>query len=137
MATTNLTEKKIRKIFEEMLKKHEELLTGVITDANTVLMQKLDGLSREVADIKSKVRKIEKTQYDLQHNIEVMEEIYDEKIKSCGERMNTFIGETNNKLREIEDRSRRNNLRIDGVEEDEENETWERTKEKVKDLFER
>ena len=39
-----------------------------------------------------------------------------------------------NKLIELEDRSRRNNIRIDGIEDDQ-NETWDSCEEKVQKLF--
>ncbi|XP_065639372.1 uncharacterized protein LOC136072192 [Hydra vulgaris] len=63
---------------------------------------------------------------------------YQEKINPSGSeitKVNSEFLNIKNKLREMEDRSRRNNLRVDGVKENE-NESWEETKSKVKKLFE-
>ncbi|XP_065650972.1 uncharacterized protein LOC136079179 [Hydra vulgaris] len=47
---------------------------------------------------------------------------------------NTDLKKINSKLREIEDRTRRNNLRVDGIKEDD-NETWLESEQKVKEVF--
>ncbi|XP_065679038.1 uncharacterized protein LOC136093740 [Hydra vulgaris] len=63
---------------------------------------------------------------------------YQKKINPSGcetTKLNSEFLNIKNKLREMEDRSRRNNLRTDGVKENE-NESYEETESKVKKLFE-
>ena len=110
----------IRDLFREMFTKHEENIIKIIAANNKIISDRLEKLEEKVNDIQES---LEYTESELKTNINKLEE----QQKLINEQMK-------DKLREIEDRSRRNNLRIDGIKESE-NENWEDTDRKVTDFF--
>ena len=71
----------------------------------------------------------------MQESLEFTEVEMKEKISRVEMKQTSELSTLKNKIRDLEDRSRRNNLRIDGVAESL-NETWETTEKKVMDVFE-
>ena len=106
----------------------------MITDNIEVTNDRLDRILQDVADLKQsleftqeqmkeEINKIKKDLEDLDKNInEVQQDLLDSKYVSS-------------KLIELEDRSRRNNLRIDGIDE-KPNETWDKCEARVQELTE-
>ena len=139
MGSTNITTEDIKKIFQDMFKQHQEATTKkqeemfrshdksimqLISENTTLTNQALDSLSKEITDLKE----------NLEFTSEETEEKFsklNEKITSMGRNLFSLkkdievIQATNpswaieikNKLVDLEDHSRRNNLRINGMKE--------------------
>ena len=86
------------------------------------LQEQIKELKKEVTDLKSSV---EHTDADLNDLSDRVDEIYDYQVDP------EYV---TNKLIDLEDRSRRNNLRIDGISESR-NETWEECEEEIQKVF--
>ena len=130
---TTLNEKKltqlIRKIFQEEFKKQEAHITNIISSNFKITMEEITKsqeqikeLKKEMTDLKSSV---EHTYADLNDLSDLVDEIYDYQVDP------EYVA---NKLIDLEDRSRRNNLRIDGISESR-NETWEECEEEIQKVF--
>ena len=115
----NITEK-LEKMIERKLKEHEENIAKIIS-ANTILINK------RFEEINEKIS-------DFRESLEYTEKELKEEIKSVKEQCEIDNQMLRNKLRELEDRSRRNNIKIEGVKENE-NETWDDTAKKVEDII--
>ena len=120
---TTLNEEKltqlIRKIFQEEFKKHEVHITNIISSNFKTTMEEikksqehLKKLKKEVTDVKSSTEHTDAGLNDLSDRVD---EICDYQVDP------EFV---TNKLIDLEDRSRHNNLSIDGISESR-NETWE------------
>ena len=120
---TTLNEEKltqlIRKIFQEEFKKHEVHITNIISSNFKTTMEEikksqehLKELKKEVTDVKSSTEHADAGLNDLSDRVD---EICDYQVDP------EFV---TNKLIDLEDRSRHNNLSIDGISESR-NETWE------------
>ena len=127
---TTLNEEKstqlIRKIFQEEFKKQEVHITNIISSNFKITMEEIKKsqeqikeLKKEVTDLKSS---IEHTDADLNDLSDRVDEIYDYLVDP------EYV---TNKLIDLEDKSRRNNFRIDGISESR-NETWEECEEEIK-----
>ena len=122
--------KPVKEIFEEKFKKQEVNITKSISNNFTLTMKEIKSLKQEVNDLKES---IEITQNDLGKKVadvekkistfEIkMDEMYDYQIEP--HYVNDSLLELQDKISKMEDRSRRNNIRVDGVTE-EKGETWE------------
>ena len=110
----------IRCMMEDMFKQHEQSIINIISSNNKIVNERIDKMAKEVEELKE--------------SLGFTEQVTNEKISKLEINLlqeNKFLKE---KIRDIEDRSRRNNLRIDGVMESEK-ETWEETEEKVQNIF--
>ena len=140
MGSTNITIEDIKKIFQDMFKQHQEAITKkqeemfrshensimqLISGNTTLTNQRLDNLSKEIADLKEsleftqeetegkfnklneKITTMERNLFSLKKDFEVNQTTK----PSCAV-------EIENKLVDLEDCSRRNNLRINGIKEE-------------------
>ena len=109
---------------------------------NDDMESKYKNIETRYKGINDKFDKLKNNYDDLKESLQfTQDELIDKKIayieKECDERIGKvwqncdYLKEKNRKL---EDRSRRNNLRLDGVFENE-GETWQETEEKVKSIF--
>ena len=122
----------IREIVKEEIKNHEEKVGKIIKVQLENTNHRLDRISQEVVDI---TKSLEFTQEQLDEE--------SAKLKNDVRKIQTDMKYIEDdlldpeyvmgKLIELEDRSRRNNLRIDGVEETP-NETWDICEGKVQDI---
>ena len=119
---------------KEILKLHEESLTRSLMTHVERLEKKIDGMKEENTSLRNKVNELEKAAM-------FQSDVFDEKMRemmSSGRPDNgdvkRNIEEMKEKVDELEDRSRRNNLRIVGIKEDKD-ENWDQTEEKVKKLI--
>ena len=152
MGSTNITIEYIKKIFQDMFKQHQEAITKkqeeifrshengimqLISGNTTLTSQRLDNLCKEIADLKEsleftqeeteekfnklneKITTMEKNLFSLKKDIEVIQTTKP-----------SWAIEIENKLVDLEDRSRRNNLRINGIKEGK-SETWEECEERL------
>ena len=130
-------QKAITKKQEETFRSHENSIMQLISRNSTLTNQRLDNLSKEIADLKEsleftqeeteekfsklneKITSMERNLFSLKKDIEVIQTTKP-----------SWAIEIENKLVDLEDRSRRNNLRINGIKEGK-NETWEECEESV------
>ena len=108
----------------------------------------MDWLTQEISDNNIKLNDLSKETDDLKLSIETSQEISDKKFKEVNKNLNNDKQQHGNKidelwqeneylrekLRDIEGRCRRDNLRIDGLQEVE-NETWEQTEKILKGMI--
>ena len=121
-ADVNLNEAKltklIRKIFEEEFQKQEKNIANVISSNRIIIMEEIKKSQEQIKELKKEVSdlqaSLEYTDADLKDLSDRVDEIYDYQVDP------DYV---TNKLIDLEDRSRRNNLRIDGIPESM-NETW-------------
>ena len=125
--------KTIRKIVREELEDHQEEVSEIIKSQLTNTNERLDKISQEVVEI---TKSLEFTQEELHDSLaNVKNDI--KKVQTDQREIEdhlldpTFVME---KLTELEDRSRRNNVRIDGIPETP-NETWENCEEEVRKII--
>ena len=109
-----------------MFRKHEENITKIISSNNILFNQRFDILSKEIGDITE--------------SLQVFQNQTEEKINGLTGRIiklenevkekPAWVFDIDEKLVEMEDRSRRNNLRFDGLAESQ-GESWEQTTDKI------
>ena len=132
--------KLIKKVFEDEFKKLEQNLAKIISGNLEITMQEIKSLKNEVNELK---KSMEFTQSDLEeivNNVEEnmcqvkedLKELYEYQIDP--DYVNGSLADIRNKLSELEDRSRKNNIRIDGITE-EPGETDEKCERKVHRLL--
>ena len=121
----NIIRKLVKKELEDDEKKFCEILKSHLETAN----QRLNKISDEVVEL---TKSLEFTQAEVKEEITNIKDNLNQvktEIQELGEDV-LDPDYVTNKLIELEDRSRRNNIRIDGIEE-EQYETWDRCEEKV------
>ena len=144
-----VTIKKMREIFREILQehetkqegmftKHEKSVLDLISEHQALLKQRLDQLCDSLTSVKTDVEELEEslsfTQNDIDQrfsNINKKVQSLEKKVGSTKEDVRviqmtepTWALEIHRKLVDLEDRSRRNNLRILDIKEDPQ-ESWE------------
>ena len=130
-------ETKLNEIVTEqrnLYKKHEENVGLIISNNLKIINQRLDALTEEIRTNKTDINDLKHEVDDLKNSIQYNEHTLEDKIKKVSENMEKNRTELCEKLRTLEDRNRRNNLRIEGMTENR-NETWEDTTEKVQKIF--
>ena len=128
--------KVIRNIFKEEFEKQEKNIGNLISANFKITMEEIKKSQDEIKNLGKKI-------CDLRSSLEFNENVLEEKVKKLEERrenMETELQEFYNnqiypecvydKLIGLEDRSRRCNLRIDGVTE-RKGETWEHCEEEI------
>ena len=118
----------------EELKKFEKTFTALVSSNFTILSDRLTVIEKIIGKNEERIEKIEKNICELNTSVSFQGDVFDKKIKDTEDKHKKFVNEIKEKLREIEDRSRRNNLRIDGMKENA-YESWEDCERKVKQLF--
>ena len=131
-----------------MFKEQEEKLLNFVRNGISDTNARLDRLTQEISDNNIKLNYLSKETDGLKLSIETSQEIIDEKFKEINKKLNNDKQQHGNeidelwqeneylreKLRDIVDRCRRDNLRIDGLQEVE-NETWEQTEKILKGMI--
>ena len=110
---------RLEDMIAKMFKQQEENLTKIISANTKIINDKFNELNKKIEDFKVSLEFTEK---------ELMDEITSSKQEHQMD-MKTL----KNKVHELEDRSRRSNICINGLTESE-NETWSDTSKKVEDL---
>ena len=117
----------------EILKMQEETIFKVVNDHVKRLESKIDMLMTENILLSKKNDELEKSQEFLNKKFE--EKIINDRPDwGFQERLTERCNYMDNRIDELEDRNRRNNIRIDGLVENE-NENWEETEEKVQKII--
>ena len=120
-----------------MLRSHENSIMQLISGCTTLTNQTLDNLSKEIEDLKEsleftqeetegKFSKLNETITSMERNLCSLQK----DIEAIQTTKPNWEIEIKNKLVDLEDRSRRNNLRSNGIKEGK-NEAWEKCKERV------
>ena len=134
-----------------MFKEQQNALVNIVSQNTTPPQTTLDKLTMEIKNNNGRLNNIMKEIDDLKRlieSIETYQNIKDEELKDTGnlidkiketfkseiEKLKKDNDDTNNKLRILEDRSRRDNLRFDGIEELEE-ESWADTEQNLKETL--
>ena len=138
----------VKELFQEMFKEQQKALLDIVSTNTTPLQKSLDRLSIQIQDNSNRLENIIKETDDLKLSLEATQEMQDEKIKSVQklvaevekkykQEIESLImknKEQDDKLRVLEDRSRLDNLRFDGIPEYK-NETWADTEDILKDTL--
>ena len=144
----NISIETIKELFIEMFKAQEETIRKIVSSCNSDTIMRLDRLSEEIQDNNERLEKLNKETVDLKITLETSQEIFEKKFQKVNDNLSkqkqkhkediNELWKDNDqlceRLRDLEDRSRRDNLRIDGIAELE-NETWEQTEEILHNLF--
>ena len=144
----NISIEIIKELFIEMFKAQEETIRKIVSSCNSDTIMRLDRLSKEIQDNNERLEKLSKETVDLKISLETSQEIFEKKFQKVNDNLSkqkqkqkediNELWKDNDqlceRLRDLEDRSRRDNLRIDGIAELE-NETWEQTEEILHNLF--
>ena len=115
-----ITLEQIERLIERKFKEHESNITKIIVANTKLVNDKLDEFNKKLEDFKT--------------SLEFSEKELEEKIENLNKKQEEINEEIFEKLRTMEDRSRRNNIRVDGVPESE-NETWDNSLEKVQQII--
>ena len=144
-----LTIDSVKEIFKEMLKEQQKALINIVSQNKTPLQTSFDKLIMDIKDNNDRLNNIMKETDDLKLSIETYQNITDDdklkhtensidKIKKTFKREIEKLKKDNvdnkKKLRILEDRSRRDNLRFDGIEEWEV-ESWTDTEQILEDTL--
>ena len=136
----------IRQLFTEMFKVQEEAIRKIVSSCNSDTIVRLDQLSEEIQDNNKRLERLNKETVDLKISLETSQEVFEKKFQKVDGNLSkqkhkediNELWEDNDqlceRLRDLEDTSRRDNLRIDGIAEVG-NETWEQTEEILQNLF--
>ena len=124
-----LTIYSVKEIFKEMFKEQQNALANIVSQNTTPLQTSLDKLAMKIKDSNDRLNNIMKETNDLKLSIETYQNVTDDKLQNRANLIDkikeTFKRETeklkkgsndnNNELRILEERSRRDNLRFDGI----------------------
>ena len=127
---------KIEEMLQQKFKSYEENIKSYLAANNELFSRRLNELDGKLGGL----------QASMEHSDEVILEKFKAIVRDVSHMNGTFRNHAKNtenhlyeieeKLHYLEDSSRRDNLRIEGVEEEEaENETWNQSKEKVSSIL--
>ena len=131
-----------------MFKAQEETIKKIVSSCNSDTIVRLDQLFEEIQDNNERLEKLNKEIVDLKISLETSQEIFKKKFQKVDDNLSkqkqkhkediNELWKDNDqpceRLRDLEDRSRRDDLRIDGIAEVE-NEMWEQTEKILQNLF--
>lgn len=143
--TSTLTKEDIRSLFQEMFDEQRQHILTIISNNTKIYTNELqkqisrlkESIDNDLELVNEKIVILRKECDDLKLSVETIDEVHNNNINTAKGDFKELKKENNSmkkKLRELEDRSRRNNLRIDGLSEHL-NETWEDTEKKVLRVF--
>jgi hypothetical protein len=125
-----------KKEIEIILKQQEKNFVDILSSNLKIINDRLSLIENKAADNANKINKLEKEINELKESLNFHEHLIEQKIKTVYNNLEkeSPIKNINEKNRILEDRSRRNNLRIEGITESVK-ETWDETEDKVLKLF--
>ncbi|XP_065675883.1 uncharacterized protein LOC136092092 [Hydra vulgaris] len=126
--------KSILKETERLLKDQEKSFTSIISANLKIITDRLDMLENDINNNKCKISNIEKDLRDIKDSLNFQENNISEKISQIKKYYDKEINSLYKKSIDLENRSRRNNLRIDGILETL-GESWEDCEKAVKEIF--
>ena len=106
-----------------------------------MLNERLNNLSQEIRTNSDSIKQLKDNTRDLEESLTVNQDLVEETLNTIKSQLKVTQNEVSENKAELkeqlriqEDRSRRNNIRVDGIEEDE-NETWENTEDKLRSFL--
>ena len=136
----NLFEKQNKKTLE-ILKKLEENVTSIINDKISSIIQRLDKLTLDINNNLTTINKVRNKTNNLTLSLETSQNIWETENKKLKEELTNLRsdlrekdGYLKNKLRILEDRSRRNNICVESIR-GSENERCDVTEEKLREVI--
>ena len=103
---------------------------NMIEKSNKMFNERLNNLSQEIRANSDSIKQLKDNTRDLEESLTVNQS----QLKVVENGVSENRVELKEQLRIQEERSRRNNIRVDGIEEDE-NETWENTENKLRSFL--
>ena len=123
------------KVVRELMRVQQEAIMACFNNVIENVSSKVDNIIRDVQEIKTSMEFTSDMQNTKIKNVnERIDEVKKELTRTSLLNADDRLKQQKEKVVDLEDRSRRNNLRLDGIEESEK-ETWEETEEKMKSLF--
>lgn len=127
--------KVIKRVFAEEFKKQENFILQTISSNFLIHTERLDGLVKEINSIKESLEfqqaKVDKEVSELKKEvIDMQQQLHEVILQDSSESIKSLQA----KIDDMEDRSRRNNIRVDGIV-DGKSESWEESERKVKNLL--
>ena len=130
----------MKEIFTDMFLKQEQKVLGIVQCGPADGNSRIDRLTQEIKENNTRLDVLRKETDELKLNLEVSQEMMERKFEKAEGKVKSYklqhdkdINELwqqneylREKMRDVEDRSRRDKLRIDGLKEID-NETWEQT----------
>lgn len=120
-------------MLNEMLQLQERMFKTLLDSLLNNFNSRLDAVVESAADVKTRLNICQKDASDLKASLEFSQKDFDE-LKPCKSKLdeieadvddiNNSIDDHIDKLEYLENQSRRNNIRRDGIIEVEENESW-------------
>ena len=121
----------VKEIYKEMFQEQQEALLNIISSNTAPLRQFIDKLTIEIKDNNDRLNSIVKDTDDLKLSVQTYKNVFDDKIKGLEDsvkkikenhkkeiiQLKNENADSKDKLRILEDRSRRDNLRFDGIQE--------------------
>ena len=127
----------------EMLQLQERMFKTLLDSLLNNVNSRLDAVVETMADLKVRLESVRKTQENFKESLEFSRKDID-KLKPCTAKLADIetdiediydaVDHHMDKLEHLENQSCRNNIRVDGILE-EENESWDTTEEKVKQVL--
>ena len=131
----NMFEKQNKKSLE-ILKKHKENVTSIVNDKISSINQRLDKLTLDINNNLTIINEVRGKTNDLTLSLETSQNIWETENKKLKEKLTNLRSDLKkkedylkNKLKILEDRSRRNNICVEGIP-GTENEGWDVTEER-------
>ena len=127
----------------EMLQIQERMFKSFFDSIVTNVNTRLDSLTHSVAELKARIAGSEKETGDLKNSLEFSQKDIDDlkpsllklqELDSAIEEIQDDLDHQEEQMEYLENQSRRNNVRVDGIPE-EDKETWEETEAKVKQVL--
>ncbi|XP_065642544.1 uncharacterized protein LOC136074167 [Hydra vulgaris] len=119
---------------ERLLKDHEKNFTTIISSNFKIITARLDKMDAEINNNKLNIRRVENEVEEIKVSLNFQEEKAKDELIHIKTKYDNEILMLKKKSIDLENRSRRNNLRIDGIKENPE-ENWSDCEKAVKDIF--
>ncbi|XP_065677479.1 uncharacterized protein MAL8P1.12-like [Hydra vulgaris] len=119
---------------EKLLKEQEKSFASIMSANLKILTERIEKIEIYVTNNKSNIMNIEKDLNDVKTTLNFQETNLIDKIKQIRKCYDNEVNMLTKKTIDLENRSRRNNLRVDGVKE-KAGETWTECEDTVKDIF--
>eukprot|EP00111_Clytia_hemisphaerica_P001867 TCONS_00005243-protein len=151
--------REMQNFIKEALKEHDKNIQKFISSNSKLIYERLDSINQSIEDIGKRISNVEqkvKSQdlkiTEIEQSLEFTQDLIDKKVSDLDKQWSNNLQQQvnnfrdcnyfakqerdyfKNKMRTLEDRNRRNNLRVDGIKESD-NETWDECEEKVKSLL--
>ena len=146
--SANISVELVKEIFTDMFLKQEQKILDIVQRGAADTNSRIDRLTQEIKDYNTRLDVLRKETDELKLSVEASQEMMEKKFEKAEGKVKSYklqhdkdINELwqeneylREKMRDLEDRSRRDNLRVDGLKEID-NETWEKTEEILQQMI--